>query len=224
VGRGSFWHDAIVWAAGLHDVGKSHSVFKVALDRVRERTPEGASWPDPPWAKSGSDEPLHYERRFFRHELASALALLDRPVAGSLPTNRGGLWWDLVVYLVAAHHGRVRLGFRSLPGEREELEESGGSTLAGRVALGVRDEDRLPEVATPFGMLAPVTLRLDAMELGGGSSGRPSWSERMLRLRDDPEIGPFRLGLAEALVRLADWRASEDECQGVRADGEGRAP
>ena len=34
----------------------------------------------------------------------------------------------------------------------------------------------------------------------------PSWAERMLVLRD--EVGPMRLSFLEALLRVADWRAS----------------
>jgi CRISPR-associated endonuclease/helicase Cas3 len=42
-----------------------------------------------------------------------------------------------------------------------------------------------------------------------GDSGRgPSWSSRTLKLRDRPDLGPFRLGFLEALVRLADWAVS----------------
>jgi CRISPR-associated endonuclease/helicase Cas3 len=44
------------------------------------------------------------------------------------------------------------------------------------------------------------------MQLGEGS-----WLERTLRLRDDPALGPFRLAYLETLVRVADWRASEEE-------------
>jgi CRISPR-associated endonuclease/helicase Cas3 len=46
------------------------------------------------------------------------------------------------------------------------------------------------------------------MELGLSADGKPSWAERMLRLRDDPELGPFRLAYLEALLRAADCRAS----------------
>lgn len=35
----------------------------------------------------------------------------------------------------------------------------------------------------------------------------------MLRLRDHPVLGPFRIAHLEALLRAADWRASgEDAC------------
>jgi CRISPR-associated endonuclease/helicase Cas3 len=43
------------------------------------------------------------------------------------------------------------------------------------------------------------------MELGGEDR---SWTEVACSLRDDPALGPFRLAYLEALVRVADWRAS----------------
>ena len=51
------------------------------------------------------------------------------------------------------------------------------------------------------------TLDLGVMALGA-PRGQMSWSDRALRLRDRDDVGPFRLGYLEALVRLADWRAS----------------
>jgi CRISPR-associated endonuclease/helicase Cas3 len=41
--------------------------------------------------------------------------------------------------------------------------------------------------------------------------GSGSWLETTLALRDDPALGPFRLAQLEALVRVADWRASRKE-------------
>jgi CRISPR-associated endonuclease/helicase Cas3 len=46
------------------------------------------------------------------------------------------------------------------------------------------------------------------MQLGDGPCG-PSWSARTQRLL--AELGPFRLAWLEALLRIADWRASEAE-------------
>jgi CRISPR-associated endonuclease/helicase Cas3 len=49
------------------------------------------------------------------------------------------------------------------------------------------------------------------MELGLSAAGS-SWLERMLALRD--RDGPFRLAYLEALLRVADWRASAKEREG----------
>ena len=57
---------------------------------------------------------------------------------------------------------------------------------------------------TPLGTLRPVTLDLATMKLGADDS----WTDAAAGLRDDAELGPFRLGFLEALLRVADWRAS----------------
>ncbi len=63
--------------------------------------------------------------------------------------------------------------------------------------------------------LPETALRLDVMKLGEGAMG-PSWSARTLRLLT--EHGPFRLSWLETLVRIADWRASEEEAGGEAAN------
>lgn len=73
-----------------------------------------------------------------------------------------------------------------------------------RFALGVADGDALPEIGTPVGTIPGISLSLEGMELGAA----PSWSDVVLRLRDASDLGPFRLGFLEALLRVADWRAS----------------
>ena len=80
------------------------------------------------WAKSGVKGRLRHGRKYFRHELASALAALQH-----------GLPFE-VVYLIAAHHGKVRLSIRSLP---DEDEPDDPETL---FAQGVHDSDPLPDV------------------------------------------------------------------------------
>jgi CRISPR-associated endonuclease/helicase Cas3 len=49
-------------------------------------------------------------------------------------------------------------------------------------------------------------LRLSPLAIGGGAG--PSWTARATSLRDRSDLGVFRLGFLEAIVRLADWRAS----------------
>lgn len=188
-------HAAAV-AARLHDIGKAHAVFQETLLKVMDAQDKSAVAADGPWAKSSRRGGRH-SRRYFRHELVSCLALLDHSsgILGEEP--------DLVRYLIAAHHGRVRMSIRSLPDERPRPEPPA------RVALGVWDGDQLPAVATPLGMIPTATIDLSIMEMGDGVAGS-SWGERALRLRDRPDLGPFRLGFLEAIVRAADWKASED--------------
>ncbi len=46
----------------------------------------------------------------------------------------------------------------------------------------------------------------------------------MLALRDGPDLGPFRLAYLEALVRIADWRASRRPSAGTRVPAPDEAP
>jgi CRISPR-associated endonuclease/helicase Cas3 len=195
--------EAVAQAARFHDLGKVHPCFQAFL-LTSVRSPEEAPPTAGPWAKSAGSGRAVHERRFFRHELASALALLANPQAlQTVPES------DLVVYLVAAHHGRVRLAIRSQPGE---MRPDGDPNRC--VALGIWDGERLPAADVPGGSFPSVSLSLAPMELGDDPDGAPSWTSRMIALRDRSDIGPFRLGFLEALVRLADWRISADDHEG----------
>jgi CRISPR-associated endonuclease/helicase Cas3 len=185
------WSDA--WRAQLTDAARGHDVGKALL--VCQQAMYDCPSPDPVrlLAKSGRAGRLNYAkygRKHFRHELASALATLQRRAD----------WPFAVAYLIAAHHGRVRLAIRALPGEDPPDESSV------HFALGIRDGDPLPEVALGAGELFPATLLdLSPMELGGESS----WTARSLELLGD--VGPFKLAYLETLLRAADVRASQQE-------------
>ncbi|MGJ3241645.1 MAG: type I-G CRISPR-associated helicase/endonuclease Cas3g [Opitutales bacterium] len=186
--------DALSLAAKWHDAGKAHPVFQDMLKAAGEP-------PDPHtlWAKAerrgGFPDTW---RRGFRHELASALAWLgNHPECSALTT-------DLVAYLIATHHGKIRLSLRSMPGETEPKDPNR------LFARGVWDGEELPPVDLPDGQtVGPTKLDLAVMRMGA-SSGGPSWLSRMLALRDDPALGPFRLAFLETLLRAADGRASKE--------------
>lgn len=122
--------------------------------------------------------------------------------------------FNLLIYLVAAHHGKVRLSLRSSPDDLRD-DVPWPCPPETRQARGVRDGDSLPDVALPgldfisSQVLAPaVTLHLDVMDLGLSSAYGPSWRERTGALL--AAHGPFRLAWYEALLRVADARASRD--------------
>ncbi len=180
--------EAVITASLWHDVGKTHETFKLRCGLVDADEPLAKS-PNYNWRMKCPPN-----RRYFRHELASMLAWLQHGPQGEVH--------DLVAYLIAAHHGKVRMGLRALP------DESLPGNADKRFARGVWDGDRLPEFVVDDIAIPETSLTLGVMELGSGASGR-SWAARTHALLE--RYGPFRLAFLEALVRIADWRASEAE-------------
>jgi CRISPR-associated endonuclease/helicase Cas3 len=176
---------ALYTAALWHDVGKAHGAFQAMLRNGDDSLAHTL------WAKSASLDGK-CPRRGFRHELASALAWL---LAGQHDAPER----DLVAYLIAAHHGKVRLSIRALP---NEPAPDGADRLFAR---GVWHGDQLPSVPLGAITVPSVTLDLSFMQMGEGRHG-PSWLARTIALRD--RLGPFRLALLETLLRAADARAS----------------
>ncbi|MGY4650518.1 type I-G CRISPR-associated helicase/endonuclease Cas3g [Mycobacterium sp. URHB0021] len=177
--------DAIPHAALLHDLGKAHPAFQASLANANPDEPPPAT--DIPWAKSPSHRPLRHDPRHFRHELVSAL-WLHGASAGLLD---GEPEPDLVVYLVAAHHGKVRVTIRGHP------DEPSGTTL------GVQDGSHTIAFAINGRTIPSVNLSLRPT-----THGVDSLTSRAIALRDRADLGPFRLAFCEALVRAADWQAS----------------
>lgn len=204
--------EAAAVAGRLHDVGKAHDAFQDMLLRTEDYQPRTAELQaGRPWAKSAHPGRGGYppDRRHFRHELVSVLALLGAGVDLVDVAER-----ELAVYLVGAHHGRVRLSIRSLPDDGRPRDRPDR-----RAALGVWEGDELDEVTVPGGVVPAQSLDLAPMAVGLGADGRPSWSEMALGLRDRPDLGPFRLAWLEALVRMADWRMSSAGATGEGGHG-----
>ena len=173
------YHAALATAARFHDWGKAHPVMQATLQGV---SPLGLEL----LAKSAGNGA--HSRRFFRHELASALAMIG---AGES---------DLAAYVAAAHHGRIRVVVRSMPGERDAGREQA------RVR-GIDDGDALLKCSLGGGVERLETaVWLDSAKLGSAQEGEASWTDRVLKLRD--ELGPFRLAYLEMLLRIADETAS----------------
>ncbi|MGF1453531.1 MAG: hypothetical protein ACFB21_15835, partial [Opitutales bacterium] len=83
-----------------------------------------------PWPSLG-------ERRGFRHELTSALLYRALPQLADEAADRA-----LAAYLIAAHHGKVRLGLRSLPGENKPDGEGSSPAASGTTMKSPRPTPR----------------------------------------------------------------------------------
>ncbi len=200
---GSREKELVSTAALWHDVGKAHKAFQ-----ERMSTHDEESHPRPEYLLAKAPR---YDRRkgrpYFRHELASALAYLSQ--------ENWSREADLVAYLIATHHGKVRMNLRALPAERPAKPET-ETQLSNppRFARGIREGDEIPPVEINkknFWDGGPLTLSL--MELGEHPDTGSSWMERTQCLLS--EHGPFRLAWLEAILRIADWRASAKEEENV---------
>ena len=181
--------DRLAAAGRWHDIGK-------ALERDSADGPiapfqemllnAGCTEPPDPraevyYAKSNNPNGRTGHGPGFRHEVASALAYLAEENAD-----------DLVAWLVMAHHGKVRMA--PMPWNDERMDD----------VAGVRPGDRLPANAMSF------VAREEALDLDPDllipSLTHPGWQGRAVKLLE--EHGPQFLAYLEALVRIADWRAS----------------
>jgi CRISPR-associated endonuclease/helicase Cas3 len=114
---------------------------------------------------------------------------------------------NLALYFVLSHHGKVRATLPMSARDQENVGQDGGLPIR-----GVRDGDVIPAldladaVAQDF-RLPQATLRLDPAKLGLSRRYGPSWVERVLALRRC--YGGFQLAWLEALLRVADVRASQ---------------
>ncbi len=240
--------EAFEVAGVTHDIGKAHPAFAGAI-RDRNHIPSSTPLAKAPKGRwHGARDMYNHsdlgERPGFRHELASALAILelvwrtrplhpalqggreailDATVGRELPDDAGLLLepqgilaelaeldsaaLNLVLYLVMCHHGKVRARVPMSPRDQDNAGAGGGAPVR-----GVRDGDELPQLvlANPAGQdsqLPQVTLRLDPVRLGLSKRYGPSWTERVLDLRNC--YGDFQLAWLEALIRAADVRASQ---------------
>ncbi len=185
-------HEALKNGARWHDAGKSHPVFQHFLEHSGEEFAQVI-------LAKGKKSSNTFERKGFRHELASSLAFLQNVTTeeeGNIAYSR------LAAYIIAAHHGKIRLSLRSMPHETYPPKEGT------RFARGIWEGDKLPQADLGGGNVLPETdLDLSLMEFGTGPRGE-SWTQGVLRLLHHEDLGPFRLAYLESLLRIADWKAS----------------
>jgi len=158
--------------ARWHDLGKAHPVFQETMNGD----------PNEIWAKSDGSGRKFHARKGFRHELASALAAIAHGKD------------FLFAYLLAAHHGKVRISL-ILPGDEVDHKP---------MIRGVKEGEVLPEVDLGEGVIVPAAaLSFRALD---PDNFLFTWREQCGTLYE--EFGPFRLAYLEALVRNADAIAS----------------
>jgi len=198
------WAEALRVAARWHDVGKAHDCFqafitayRIVPENLRDKFIAKAPW------KAGS----RHSRPHFRHELASALAWLQTGDS-SAPS-----FLNLVAYLIATHHGKIRLSLRAMPGEAvPEPASDSPDHETPLYARGVWQGEKLPSATGKRIQIEGfpvdgVALDLTCMQMGE-HNGRPSWTSRAIALRDAPQLGLFRLAWLETVLRAADAAGS----------------
>jgi CRISPR-associated endonuclease/helicase Cas3 len=170
--------DALKISAKFHDYGKADLRFQAWL---RSGDLMAARFTPKPIAKSGNDGLQRQDTvglpEGFRHELLSLMfAEKSAEVSGAMK--------DLVLHLIAAHHGRCR------PFAPVVLDE--GAQCVSYNGISICKEERFEK--TPH--------RLDS-----------GIADRFWRLT--AKYGWWGLAYLEALLRLADWRASEQQAAEV---------
>lgn len=116
--------------------------------------------------------------------------------------------FDLLVYLIASHHGKVRVALHAAPADQDYQPRQIGDQR-GLPIRGVRSGDVIPAISiTPNGEPLPeLILTLEPASLGLSFETGASWRERTQQLIR--HYGPAALGYLEAILRAADVRASQ---------------
>ena len=188
----------VVRAARWHDVGKAHEVFR---ETMRNGLDGHTVQEDSLLAKTVGRN-LRHGRPYFRHELASALAFL----AAEGWTRDA----DLGAFLIAAHHGKVRMNLRALPRERPPSDpradtfpfRKGGMGKRRAASAGAWRRRAVERRPADLGRHGARLGRRDRRELDG-TDPRPLGAPRPFPARVAGDAAPTR-GLA-CLGEGVDW-------------------
>ena len=176
ISRGALWHDA----------GKAHDAFQARI--IKPSNAIYAKAPNEKWINkfpNNYDESLKL-RKYFRHELVSGLLAIQNGEE------------DIVAYLAAAHHGKVRVSISSIDGE---YVPNGEDTL---FAKGVWQNDLVRAFDLQGLHITGTKIDMSAMQIG--SFDKKSWIAMVIQLYT--KFGIFKLAYMETIVRCADQRGS----------------
>ncbi len=139
----------------------------------------------------------------------------DNPLAARL-SRLTAEQFDLLVYLIGTHHGKVRGAIQGTPQDQDFDVTDVMLRGTGQPLRGVRDGDDVPETRLFMSLsdsapspIPPVTLHLDLAAIGLSNRYGASWSERVQSLLQ--RFGPFTLAWLEAVFRAADAVASQSK-------------
>ncbi len=112
--------------------------------------------------------------------------------------------FDLMVYLIASHHGKVRAALHASPKDQNYRDTDD----RGMPIRGVREGDCLPSIYIDDSNnpIPELLLTLEPANLGLSMRTGASWRERCIGLIK--RHGPMKLAYLEAMLRAADIRAS----------------
>jgi CRISPR-associated endonuclease/helicase Cas3 len=178
------------WRPGLrHELGSALALF-AALRRCAPNHP--ALRPRPSDLSAAAVEQAQVLAVAQPQELEVLLQEMDAPA------------FNLLAYLVASHHGKVRMSLHAAPQDQDYRDTDGH----GLPIRGIRHCDKLSEILGQGNsvLLPPCSLTLEPALLGLSEQTGPSWTERVLGLLE--RHGPGALAFMEAILRAADIRAS----------------
>ncbi len=152
-----------------------------------------------------SDESIDRSMNVCRHTVNLAAETESIPKAVQEILDCSAEAFDLLVYLIASHHGKVRAALHASPKDQQYRDHDD----RGLPIRGVREGDRLPSLCLDdlTEQIPELSLTLEPATLGLSIRTGASWRERCLGLLD--RHGPTTLAYLESILRAADVRASQ---------------